>query len=41
MDELKDRVAQVHADAAIQYIVNLSCPKEQKTELLKDVIEDK
>lgn len=41
MDELKERVAQVHADAAIRYIVNLSCPKEQKTELLKAVIEDK
>jgi hypothetical protein len=35
--ELQKRVAEVHAQAVIRTIQALSCPKEQKLELIKDI----
>ena len=38
--ELEKRVAQTHADAVLQTIKSLQCPKSQKEELLKAIIRD-
>lgn len=35
--ELQKRVAIVHAEAVIRAIQSLSCPKEQKIELFKEI----
>ena len=37
MLELKKRIAEIHAQAVIQNIQSLSCPKEQKLELIKEI----
>ena len=34
---LQKRVAVIHAQAVISYIQKLSCPKEQKLHLLKEI----
>lgn len=34
---LQKRVAMIHAQAVISYIQKLSCPKEQKLHLLKEI----
>ncbi len=34
---LQKRVAKIHAQAVISYIQKLSCPKEQKLHLLKEI----
>lgn len=34
---LKKRVATIHAEAALQYIDKLTCPKEQKIELVNAI----
>jgi hypothetical protein len=36
---LQKRVAMIHAQAVISYIQKLSCPKEQKLHLLKEIEE--
>lgn len=38
IDILRKRVAAVHADAVLKYIDKLSCPKEQKIELVNTLI---
>lgn len=38
--ELNKRVAAVHADAVINSVMNLKCPKEQKEQLLKAILKD-
>ena len=40
-EELARRVAEVHADTAIQYIEKLLCSKEQKVALIDTIISDK
>ncbi len=40
INELKSRVAKVHAEAVSTYIKKLTCPKNQKLELLNDVQKD-
>ncbi|MDL2233513.1 hypothetical protein LJC63_08040 [Ruminococcaceae bacterium OttesenSCG-928-L11] len=39
--ELANRVAEIHADAAIQYIEKLTCPTEQKDALIRSIISEK
>lgn len=36
---LQKRVAMIHAQAVISYIQKLSCPKEQKLHLIKEIEE--
>lgn len=36
---LKERVAVVHAQGITQYLENLTCPKEQKVQLIKDLMQ--
>lgn len=38
--ELKNKIATVHAQAVEQYLNQLSCPKEQKSNLLKKIFEN-
>ena len=38
IQELMKRVAAVHAQAAIGYIQKLSCPREQKLLLIKEIV---
>lgn len=38
INELKNRVAKVHAEAVSTYIKKLTCPKNQKTEIINDLI---
>ena len=37
--ELQKRVAVVHAEAILKYIIKIPCPKEQKIKILADLIE--
>jgi len=37
-EELAKRVAQIHAETAMQYIGKLSCSNEQKTALIDAII---
>ena len=37
IEKLQKRVATIHAQAVVGYIQKLSCPKEQKIHLVKEV----
>lgn len=39
-EKLKRTVADVHIDAVVKYISKLSCPKEQKEKLLKEILKN-
>lgn len=39
-EKLKRAVTDVHIDAVIKHISKLNCPKEQKENLLKKIIND-
>lgn len=36
-DQLKQKVAQIHADAVCKFISNLNCNSEEKIKLIEDI----
>ena len=39
-EELSQKVAAVHAEAILRKLQTISCPKEQKIQIIKDIIND-